>query len=167
MGIWVELSFAPSADIARALEDDDTNEFLARLALRCGMRRADWRHKDDVITVSDAELNSPMAWEPFVEGLRAAGIGYDEVYETDTFGAAHIERWRPGMERPVTAPRVEGDDAVTLRDLAAFAVRCTDAAELLAHVRHHVGRDLPGLGVPTAPLIGKVDPHGGRTSGVA
>jgi hypothetical protein len=145
VGIWVELSFAPAADVARALQHGDATEPLGRLAHHCGMRRSDWSCKHGVVTVSDAELRSATAWDPFVEALRRLAVAYDEVYEADPLGAVYIERWRPGMERPVTAARVEGDDAVTLRDLAAHAARCTSAAELLAFAQHQVGGDLPPL----------------------
>jgi len=168
MGIWAELSFVLAADAARALDDDDAGAPLARLARDCGMRQADWSRKGDVLTVSDAELRSATAWEPFVEQLRSGGLAYNEVYESDIAGAVYMERWRPGMDRPVTAPRVEGDDAVTLRDLAAFAAQCTSAAELLARVQHHVGGDLPGLASSVgARSVGNVSAHAAPTQHIA
>ncbi len=145
MGTWAELSFAPSADVSNELKANDISHPLVRCALECGMRHAEWSWNGLVVTVSDAELRCAEAWEPFLAQLRQMGIAYDEKYEADGIGAVYIERWREGMDAPVTAAYVEGDHAVTLRDLASLASCCVSVEDLVSEVRRHVGAALPPL----------------------
>lgn len=145
MGTWADLSFAPSADVSEALKSNNINEPLVRCALECGMHQAEWSWNGLVVTASDAELRCAEAWEPFLAQLRLMGIAYDEKYEADRIGAMYIERWRAGMDTPVTAAYVEGDHAVTLRDLASLAFGCATADDLVGEVRRHVGAALPPL----------------------